>query len=293
MPVTGPDDTADAMRVLEQQLLALIPGNSDDRHMAQGIVGDLLDLATGNLSDEARANILVHTLHPDLCQGMGGHQRGSNPGCICYHQNTGDSTMTETTQSSGTGKHIRDLRATLADLESPPSPYGTGDEFYRELEIAVRAGLAPLPDGETGRLAAEADQAARTMAPPVPDVTRNVSYTVRAVMPGHPAGSGLLASWWVAAESTADNQWVTWEAYKMDGSQAGRLAYNAGHYFGGPDQAVNKRGALADLAVRAGTMPEMARRIAEEVMRYDRSENWPVPPEDKRMAARLRKWAGR
>jgi hypothetical protein len=202
--------------------------------------------------------------------------------------------MTETIQSSGTGKHIRDLRAILADLENPPSPCGTGDEFYLELETAVRAGLAPLPEGETGRMAAEADRAARTMAPPAPDVTRNVGYTVRAVMPGHPAGSGLLASWWVAAENTADSQWVTWEAYALDGSRAGFLAYNAGHYFGGPDQAVNKRGALADLGIRAGTMPDTALIIADEVMRYAGNVNSPaVAPEDKRMARRLRKWASR
>jgi hypothetical protein len=151
-----------------------------------------------------------------------------------------------------------------------------------------------VPEGYADELAAEAEHAARTMAPPVPDVTRNAGYTVRAVMPGHPAGNDLLASWWVAAEDIADGGWVTWEAYALNGEQAGQLSYNAGHYFDGTDQAVNRRGALANLAVRAGTMPEMAHLIAAEVMRYAGNILPPsVKAEDQRMASRLRKWASR
>jgi len=174
--------------------------------------------------------------------------------------------------------------------ETQPAVTSAGiRELLGELTGALDGDFGDWPQGrELVR------QVAALLARPIPDVTRNASYTVRAVMSGHPAEPGLLASWWVAAESDADNQWVTWEAYALDGSQAGRLGFNAGHYFGGPDQAVNKRGALADLAVRAGTMPEMAHRIADEVMRYAGNVNSPaVAPEDKRMANRLRKWASR
>jgi hypothetical protein len=133
------------------------------------------------------------------------------------------------------------------------------------------------------------------MAPPVPGVTVNAGYTIRAVLPGHPAGDGLLESWWVAAEQ--DGLWVTWEAYRLDGSQAGRLAYNAGSYFQSPTRAcregLNQTRALGDLAVRAGLMSEMAARIANEVTRYH-AVTGPYTTgerEDRRMASRLRKWA--
>ena len=94
------------------------------------------------------------------------------------------------------------------------------------------------------------------MAPPVPGITVNAGYVIRAVLPGHPAGNGLLESWWVAAErgkpGDEDHEWVTWEAYALDGDQAGRLAYNAGHYFYSGAPAANKQDALLDLARRAG-----------------------------------------
>lgn len=92
------------------------------------------------------------------------------------------------------------------------------------------------------------------LAPPVPGITENAGYVIRAVLPGHPAEPGLLESWYVAAERAEDHEWVTWEAYANDvPGYEGRLAYNAGHYFGGtahPD--TNKRAALLDLARRAG-----------------------------------------
>lgn len=235
----------------------------------------------------------------------------------------------------------RPLADILADLEYPPSPAGTGWEFYRELELAVRAKLA-RPSGadappagnrlqnaldqaetalggdefemraaliqladlvhdqldkagpaEADALAAEAAEAARTMAPPVPGVTVNAGYVIQAVMPGHPAEPGLLQCWYVAAERR--RAWVTWEAYMLDGERAGFLAYNAGHYFTGPDQAVSKRAALADLAVRAGTMPEIARRIADDVVRYH-PEHGPwtlIQKRERQLAGALRTWAVR
>jgi hypothetical protein len=118
---------------------------------------------------------------------------------------------------------------------------------------------------------------------PVPDVAVNAGYTVRAVMPGHPAGDGLLESWLVAAERKGT--WVTWECYALDGGQAGRLGYSGGDYFDGPDPAANRQRALADLAVRAGLTVPVGLRIASEAENTlpARSSN-----EDRRMARRLR-----
>jgi hypothetical protein len=131
---------------------------------------------------------------------------------------------------------------------------------------------------------------------PVPDTTRNGGKTIRAVLPGHPAGDGLLKSWWVAAED-ANGEWVTWECYRLDGDMTGRLGYNAGYYFSGPDRAANRHRALADLTVRAGLMQEVAVHIADEIeSRHTRNQYAtldPLPPEDRRMARRLRAWAGR
>lgn len=183
----------------------------------------------------------------------------------------------------------RSLADILADLDGV-STAGQRLTLARELETAVRAQLAPLPDGEAEAMAAQAEAAARTMAPPVPGVTRNGSHVVRAVIYAHPHQDGLLESWFVAAEDPERGEWVTWNAYRRDGSQAGTLSYDAGHYFAHPaGSKVNRRDALADLAVRAGLMPEMAGRIANEVEGYHGF----TPREDVRMARRLRKWAGR
>jgi hypothetical protein len=126
-------------------------------------------------------------------------------------------------------------------------------------------------------------------APPRPDYTRNQDFIIRAVMPGHPATSITLKSWWVAAErDDGSGDWVTWEAYRSDGAQAGQLAYSGGHYETGPDAGVNRNRALADLAVRAGCMRGIARQIAGEVMSWTYA-----PAEDRRMARRLLKWTDR
>lgn len=121
-------------------------------------------------------------------------------------------------------------------------------EALRLLADAVRAELAPLPEGEAERMAAEADRDARTMAPPVPGVTQNAGYTIRDVIYANPAGSGLLESWYVTAENAGRGAWVTWVAYAMDGRNAGRLAYTWGHYNG----LTTRAAALRDLASRAG-----------------------------------------
>lgn len=129
-----------------------------------------------------------------------------------------------------------------------------------------------------------------TAAPPRPDVTRNVDWIIRAVMPGHPAEPGLYQSWYVAAErDDGCGDWVTWEAYLPE---TGRLAYTAGHYEVVHSPAENKRLALADLAVRAGLLRGVALRVADEVASSHRPDlQLPADREDRRMAARLRKWA--
>ena len=186
----------------------------------------------------------------------------------------------------------RDLTAILADLaDFTVASSGTkAIVLYHELEDAVRAALTPLPAGEAGRMAAEADRAARTMAPPMPGVTRHNDYIVRAVIYRNPKVPGLLEAWWVAGEDVMTGHWVTWNAYAGDpaGSQAGRLSYDAGHYFGSTDAALNRKQALADLAERAGTMADMAERIASTIVNRTR-----VTDEEKRTARGLRRFFGR
>jgi hypothetical protein len=185
----------------------------------------------------------------------------------------------------------RDLHAILADLaDFTVASSGTrAATLYHELEDTLRAQLASLPEGAAGRMAAEADRAARTMAPPVPGVSQNSGYTVRAVIHMHDAERGLLANWSVAGENPETGAWVTWNAYMQDGTRAGKLSYDGGHYFNavsGPSglaRADNRRRALADLAIRAGTMSDVGLRIANEVTRYHDIE-------DRRMASRLRRW---
>jgi hypothetical protein len=174
----------------------------------------------------------------------------------------------------------RDLHAILADLaDFTVASSGTrAATLYHELEDTLRAQLASLPEGAAGRMAAEADRAARTMAPPVPGVSQNSGYTVRAVIHMHDAEPGLLEQWVVACQGSS-GEWVTWNAY----SQGGRLAYEAGNYFGSTGERANRRAALADLAIRAGTMSDVGLRIAHEVTRYHDIE-------DRRMASRLRRW---
>jgi hypothetical protein len=133
------------------------------------------------------------------------------------------------------------------------------------------------------------------MAPPVPGVTRNAGYVVRAVIHAHDAVPGLLAAWWVACESD-NGAWVTWNAYMRDGTEAGQLAYDGGHYFTGPGHLDhralhdgyspdNKQAALTDLAIRAGLMRPVALRVADEIDAWTYAE-----PEDRRMASRLRRY---
>jgi hypothetical protein len=124
--------------------------------------------------------------------------------------------------------------------------YGQGNFLAgQRLADAVRAKLAQ--DSDADELAAQAEHAARTMAPPVPGVTMNADFTVRDVIYANPAGGGLLESWWVTGEA-GDGRWVTWLAYAQDGRCAGRLAYTWGHYDGLDSHAAAQR----DLAERAG-----------------------------------------
>lgn len=135
----------------------------------------------------------------------------------------------------------------------------------RELAETVRAELAPAADADV--LAAEAEAAARRMAPPVPGVTRNMGYTVFAVLPGSPAGNGTLASWHVAAQHDTGST-VTWTAYASeDGTN---LGYDGGHYTACYErtagaQAEARAEALVSLADRAsvfGALDELSARSA-------------------------------
>ena len=92
------------------------------------------------------------------------------------------------------GTQTRDLTAILADLANftVASSGARAVVLYHELEDAVRAQLAPLPEGEADAMAAEAERAARTMAPPVPGVTSHNGYTVRAVIYDHAHADGYL-----------------------------------------------------------------------------------------------------
>ena len=128
------------------------------------------------------------------------------------------------------------------------------------------------------------------LARPIVDETVNAGYVVRHVIDGSPASPGLLKTWWVACESTDEpGSWVTWEACALDGSQAGRLGYNAGHYFQSPTRAcrdgLNRRRALADLAKRAGALPDIARLAADEM-----DSDLHAPHEGRRAARFLRKY---
>lgn len=107
---------------------------------------------------------------------------------------------------------------------------------------------------------------AEQAAPPRPDFTVNQGFTIRAVLPGHPPEPGLLESWWVAAERAEDGEWVTWEAYRLDGEQAGKLGYSSGDYLGGTDPDRNRHDAMTDLARRAGLIPGIARHITADLL---------------------------
>lgn len=177
---------------------------------------------------------------------------------------------------------VTDALAAADRLVADPSEAVREDALWNLAE-AVRAELAPVPD--TAELAAEAERAARTMAPPVPGVTRNAGYTVRAVIHMADAEPGSLAWWLVAAEDAGRDAWVTWNAYAQDGPRAGQLSYDAGHYFHTPDAARNRSAALRSLARRAGVKvivpdpetltPDMilAQRMAEQVYAIATCEN--------------------
>lgn len=177
---------------------------------------------------------------------------------------------------------------------------GNGDSLdaIASLAVAVRDQTRPLPPGKAGRMAREAEHAARTMAPPVPGVTVNpgTGHVVRAAIYLNPRSGGLLESWAVACEHPQDGTWVTWIAYATDRKgHEGTLVYDAGNYCHAPDPAANRSRALADLAIRAGVMGEVGLRIADEIVRYHKltAPFTTGEVEDKRMASRLRKWCRR
>jgi hypothetical protein len=131
------------------------------------------------------------------------------------------------------------------------------DTYLGALEIldaTVREHLSPARDAD--ELAAEAERAARTAAPPVPGVTQNMGYTVFAVLPGDPGGDGRLESWHVAAQDER-GETVVWTAYNDDD---GTLHYEGGSY----SQDTSRDEALAELARRGGVFSAMDRLNASE-----------------------------
>jgi hypothetical protein len=155
-------------------------------------------------------------------------------------------------------------------------------ELFRNVTGYVQAIHASNADRDIAELWKLEDA---LLSRPIPGVTRNAGYTVRAVMPDGEA-------WWVAAEDPARGDWVTWHCAAGTGDFEGKLGYAWGNYFGSSDHAANRQRALADLAARAGTTRTMAVRIADEITRYHRPPLTPAEREDKRTASRLRKWAG-
>jgi len=161
-----------------------------------------------------------------------------------------------------TGNTARELPAILADLDRCPS--GTeARELYHELEDTLRARLTPHPDAAA--LAAQAERAAKTAAPPVPGITDNGGMTVFAVLPGdRPAG------WYVACER-GDGETVTWIAYA---NGEGTLVYSAGNYFTSRSSRANRRDALIDLAERAGVLRAMSEQAADPAVVADAMESY-------------------
>lgn len=138
----------------------------------------------------------------------------------------------------------------MNDTEYAPAADTTVRVTPRIRELAGRLIASGRDSAEIRELAGLAGV---LLARPIPGETVNAGKVVRHVIDGSPASPGLLKSWHVACESTDEpGTWVTWEACALDGSQAGRLGYNAGHYFTSTDAASNKRRALRDLARRAG-----------------------------------------
>lgn len=124
-------------------------------------------------------------------------------------------------------------------------------------------GLGGESPGEADELAALVTS---LLARPIPDVTANASYIMQAVIRQHYASPGLREEWLVAAENPERGAWVTWSAYGRDVHGDGGLSYDAGHYFDGPDQAANRRAAMTDLAIRAGTTTGITRTFARGIL---------------------------
>jgi hypothetical protein len=156
---------------------------------------------------------------------------------------------------------VNDNRAELARAHES----GAGDDsseadaYLGALENLETAVLDQLGTARMAfQLAAEAEEAARTSAPPVPGVTRNNGYTVYSVMGVRTNITRRLSenAWTVAAVSEAGEH-VTWSAWA---TEDGRLAYGNGRYHSGDEAAAN---ALIDLANRSNvfaSLDELASR---------------------------------
>jgi hypothetical protein len=149
---------------------------------------------------------------------MSGH--GSSPdGCA------GSLSECEHNQPAVSTTQPRDLHAILADLESPPSPYGTGEEFYLELEAAVRASLEYPPGTPMVTNAYESYPAVVTTPPSVVAGHRVLAWAESTRRDGEYPGGIVLA---VSAPDEYFREYVTWYAYTRDGGRT--WTATAGHY---------------------------------------------------------------
>jgi hypothetical protein len=140
----------------------------------------------------------------------------------------------------------------------------------RDLAAAVRAALAVPSDAD--ELADAADREARSMAPPVPGVTRVGGYVVRALI----TTPGRNTAWFVAAEGDSEHSTGRWSTWRAEQDSTGHLLFSCARFFNvragltaadiqadlhnepetwRPDRPHNRTAALASLAGRAGITP--------------------------------------
>jgi hypothetical protein len=172
---------------------------------------------------------------------------------------------TATQAQAATAAPVGRLASWLAEAErvvelGPDGPDTAGLLATLEsLAAAVRADLEPDP-GREAELAAEAAEAARTMAPPVPGVTENLGYVMFTVIDGTPGGNGQLRSWYVAGERE-DGACAVWTACQRED---GTLSYEGGSYVTCADPAEPRKRASLIAAKRAGVLDTLTAYVTRD-----------------------------
>jgi hypothetical protein len=160
---------------------------------------------------------------------------------------------------------VQDNRAELmaAQADSPEDGASSERDAYlgalENLAELVQAELGKADPDEAERMAAEAAEAARTMAPPVPGVTENMGYVMFTVIDGERGGTGLLRSWYVAGQRE-DGACAVWTAYQ---GENGTLSYDCGSYVTRADRATARRMASLTAAKRAGVLTTLTEYVAD------------------------------